>query len=124
MREILDVGLAGRVPQYRCALRGRCGDQGVLGRGDAGFVEEDIRSTKAVHPHLDQLTVGERGAELFERKEMGVQPAPADDISARRRKRHLPAAREQRSRQEDGCTDLGAENRIEIGRTQICGVNR
>jgi hypothetical protein len=42
MREILDVRLGGRVAQVGGALRRHRRDQRVFGRGDAGFVEEDV----------------------------------------------------------------------------------
>ena len=55
----------------------------------------------------------DRGAQLLERQEVGVDPAPADDVSAGRRERDLAEAGEQRSGQQDRGADPGAERRVE-----------
>src|SRR3954469_22105941 len=123
VREILDVGLAGGVSQHGRAPRGGGGNERVLRRRDTGFVEENIRAAEAVDLHVDHLAVRELRTELLEREEVGVESAAADHIPARRRERHLPATRKQGSSEQNRRANLGAKCRIEIGGTEIPGVN-
>ena len=116
--EVLNVWLAGSVAEH--SGTGCCGgsDQRVLGGGDARLVEENIRPPEAVDAHVDHLAVGEAGAELLEGEEMCIESAPTNDVAARRRKRHLPTAREERRSEKDRRPDLRAQRRIEVRRPE------
>ena len=56
---------------------------------------------------------GDRGAQLLERQEVGVDPAAADDVAAGRRQGHRAEPGEQRAGQQDRGADPGAELGIE-----------
>ena len=96
MREVLHMRLGGGVAQIRDAVRRDGRDQRVLGRGDAGLVEEDVGAGQARGAEFQPIGRGDGGAELLERQEMRVEAAPADDVAAGRRQRHLAAAGQQR----------------------------
>ncbi len=53
---------------------------------------------------------------------MGVQPAAADDVAARRVERGRAAARRQRAGQQDGAADLRAERAVQLGFLQAFGA--
>jgi hypothetical protein len=54
-------------------------------------------------------------AERLERVEMGVQPAPADHVTAWRRQQRLAEARQQRAGDQERCTDPLGEPGIDGG---------
>jgi hypothetical protein len=49
---------------------------------------------------------------------MCIESAPTNDVAARRRKRHLPTAREERRSEKDRRPDLRAQRRIEVRRPE------
>ena len=67
---------------------------------------------------------GDGGAQLLEGQKMRVETAPADDVAAGRRQRHLAAAGQQRPGQQDRGADPRAQLRIEIGGADFLGVDR
>ena len=54
------------------------------------------------------------GAERAERQQVGVHPAPADEVAAGERQLHLAAARQQRARQQERCPQAAAEVGVEV----------
>jgi hypothetical protein len=63
-------------------------DECVLGRRDAGFVEEDVGALQARCAEFEAMGRGDAGAKLLEGEEMGVQAAAADHVTAGRWQRH------------------------------------
>ena len=98
--------------------------QRVFGGGHAGFVEEHIGAGQARGTEFQPVRRSDGGAQLLEGEEMGVEAPPADYIAARRRQRHLAAAREQRSGQQDRGADPRAKFRVEISGADFLGMNR
>src|SRR5450759_823481 len=121
MRQVLDVGLARGVAKNGGAGRCRRRHQRVLGCGDTRLVEKHVGAAEAVDAHLDHLAVRELGAELLESEEVGVEPSASDHVAAGWWQRHVSAAREKGRGEKDRRSDLGAQHRIEIGRTQFLG---
>ncbi len=112
--QVLDVRLAGGVPEHGPALGGDGRHERVLGPGDAGLVQEDVVPHEPLLGlELVAVADGDRGAQLLERQEVGVDPAAADDVAAGRRQGHGAEAGQQRSRQQDRGADAGAELGIE-----------
>ena len=107
------MGLARRVAEHRAALGHHRGHERVLGAGDAGLVEEDVGAGEALGLELVAVAHHDGGAELLQREEMGVHPAPADDVAARRGQGDRAEPREHRAGQQDRRADLGAERRVE-----------
>ena len=66
---------------------------------------------------------GDRGAELLEREEVGVDPAAADDVAARRRQRDRAEPGEQRPGEQDRRADPGAELGVERLGPHAAGVD-
>ena len=78
--------LAGRVPQHRAAL-GRRPRPSARSRCPVTLGSSRKMSAPTSRLGLELVAVadGDRGAELLEREEVGVHPAPADDVTAGRR---------------------------------------
>ena len=91
MGEILHVRLGGDVAQMRGAVRRHRGHQCVFRGRHAGLVEEDVGALEAAAAEFQPVGGDHRGAELFEREKVGVEPPPADHVAARRRQHHLAA---------------------------------
>ena len=81
--QILHVRLAGGVAEHGAALGHDRGHQRVLGAGDARLVEEDVVALELLGLELVAVAHHDRGAEMLEREEVGVDPAAADDVAAR-----------------------------------------
>ena len=124
MREILHMRLGRGIAQIGGAVRRDRRDQRVLGRRDAGLVEKDVGALELRGAKLQPVGRGHGGAELLEGQEMGVEPAPSNDVAAGRRQRHLAAAGEQRARQQDRGAYPRAQFRIEVGGADFLGVDR
>ena len=88
--EVLHVRLAGGVAQDRASLGRHRRHERVLGAGDARLVEEDVGADEALGLELVAVAHVDRGAELLQRQEVGIDPAPADDVAARRRQGDRP----------------------------------
>src|SRR5439155_6253312 len=69
-RQILDVRLAGGVAERGPAAGGDRCHQGVLGRRDAGFVEENIGPGETLRLELVGGADGDLRAQSLEREEM------------------------------------------------------
>ena len=105
MREILHMRLGGGVAQIGGAVGGDGCDQGVLGGGDAGLVEEDVGAPQLARAEFQPVRGRDGGAQLLEGQKMRVETPPADDVAAGRRQRHLAAAGQQRPGQQDRGAD-------------------
>src|SRR6266480_3922864 len=123
VRKVLNVWLARRVPQHGSSGGGRRRHESIFRRCYARLVEEDVGAPKSADVHLDHLAVSEMGAQLLERKEMGIESSSADHIPAGRRKCDLSASRKERRREQDRRADLGAKSRIQVCWTELFGVN-
>ena len=119
MREVLHMRLGSDVAQMGGAVRRHRGHQRVFGGGHAGLVEKNVGADEARGAEFQPVGCDHGGAELFERQEMGVEPAPADDVAAGRRQHHLAAAGQQRPGQQDRGADPRAQHRIEIGGANV-----
>ena len=64
-REILDVGLAGRVPQDGDALRRDRRHERILGTGDTGLVQENVGATELLRAQVIRLAEVEASAQLL-----------------------------------------------------------
>ena len=123
MRKVLHMRFGGDVAQIRGAVGGNRRHQRILGRGDAGLIEKDVRALQARAAQFQSRRCRNRGAELLEGEEMRIEPAPADHVAARRRQHHLTAACQQWSRKQDRRADPRTEFRIEIGGANAFGMN-
>ena len=121
--EVLHVRLARGVPKHRLPLGEHRRHHGVLRPGDAGLVEEQRRPAEALGAHLVSRPRLDLGAERGEGVDVGVDPAAADDISARRRHGGGAEAGEQRPREEDGRADLVGKLLVELRRRQAGRVD-
>src|SRR5713101_1523103 len=122
-RQILDVRLAGRVAQCGRAAGGDRGHQGVFGRRDTRFVEENIGPGEVLRFELVGGADGDFRPEPLEGEEMRIHAPSADHIATRRRKAHAAEACQHGARQEDRGTDAGAQRRIELTRLGARGVH-
>src|SRR5687768_6610195 len=124
MREVLNVRLTRGVTKDRLSLRRRCRHKGVLGRGDAGLIEKDVRADKTRDAQSHE-TLLERHlrAELLERKEVSVETASADHVAAWRGQRYLAAPGEERRGKQYRRSDLRAQLRVEVSRMNFGGLN-
>ena len=123
VREILHMRLGRRITHVRGAVGDDRGHQRIFGRSDTGLVEKDIRTLQARAAQLKPGGCGDGSAELFEGQEMRIEPATADDVATGRRQYHLAATRQQGAREQDRSTDPRAKFRVEVGGTNILGVN-
>src|SRR5882672_10398876 len=121
--EVLDVRLAGGVPQGGGAAGGHRRHQRVLGRRDAGFVEENVGPGKGLRLELVGGADGDLRAEPLEGEEMRVHAPPADHVAARRRETHSAEARQHRAGQEDRRADAGAQGGVELARLGPRGID-
>ena len=81
--EVLDVRLAGGVRDHRLARRERRGHHGVLGAHDRRLVEVDVRAAQRAARARSAAEYSTARAELGERVDVRVEPAPADHVAAR-----------------------------------------
>ncbi len=121
--EVLDVRLAGGVPQGGRAAGGHRRHQRVLGRRDAGFVEENVGPGKGLRLEVVGGADGDLRAEPLEGEEMRVHAPPADHVAARRRETHSAEARQHRAGQEDRRADAGAQGGVELARLGPRGID-
>ena len=77
--------LARRVAEHGLPRCERSRHDGVLGRHDAGFVEEDLRAAQPIGVHLVAAVDLDLRAKLRERVDVRVKATAADDVTARRR---------------------------------------
>src|SRR5438128_2519106 len=122
-RQILNVRLAGGVPQRGRAAGDDRRHQGVFGGRDAGFVEENIGPGEALRLELVGGAAGGLRAEPPEGGEMRADAPPADHVAARRREAHPAEAREHRAGQQDRRADARAQGRIELARLGARGIH-
>ena len=113
--EILDVRLAGGVPEHGRPGRQHGGHDGVLGRHHARLVEEDRRPAQAVGAHVVAAVQPHLGAELGERVDVRVEAPAADHVAARRRHARAAEARQQRPGEQERGADAAAQLRVELG---------
>ena len=111
--EVLHVRLRGGVPEDGAPLRPHRRHQRVLGAGDARLVEEDVGPAERLAEELVAVAELHLGAERLEGEEVGVHPAPPDDVAAGGRQRHPAEPGQERAREQDRGADPGAEPRIE-----------
>ena len=104
--EVLDVWFCRRVVDQRVSLGQRRGHDGVLRRGHRRLIEEHFFAFERARAHA-VLVRGDLDlrAERFQREQMGVHAAAADDVAAGLRDVCRSAAREQRSGQENRGAD-------------------
>ena len=121
--EILDVRLAGGVPDHGLALGQHRRHHGVLRAGDGRLVEEQLRPDEPVRPHVEAPVRLDLRAEVRERVDVDVEPAPADHVSAGRRDDRLAAAGEQRAGEKDRGADAAAELLVELDLGGRAGVD-
>ena len=114
--EILHVRLAGGVLERRLPSASTAAMTAFSVPVTLASSRNNVVPLKTLGAHLVPLSGLDLGAERGERVDMGVDPAPADDVSARRRHRGGAEAGEQRPREEDGCADLVAELLVELRR--------
>src|SRR3989454_12299475 len=100
-RQILNVRLAGGVAQRGRAAGGARRHQGVFGRRDTRFVEENIGPGEALRFELVGGADGDFRPEPLEGEEMRIYAPPADHIATRRRETHAAEARQHGAREED-----------------------
>ncbi len=112
-RHVLHVRFGGGIAKDRTAVRHDRGKHRVLGSGYARLVQEDFGACQSLAFDLVALADCQLRAQLLEREEMGIHPAPADDVSTRRWQGDRSEPGEQRSGQQDGSPDPRAEDRIE-----------
>ena len=79
--EVLDVGLARRIAQDGPSFRRRGGHEGVLGTGDARFVEEDVVTVQLLRLEIEGRADIDGGAQALEGEEMSIHPAPSDHVA-------------------------------------------
>ena len=113
--EILNVWLAGRVPEDGLALGEDCGHDRVLRSHDGGLVEVHARPAEPVRRELVDAVDRDLGTERCERVDMRVEAPTPDDVAARRRYRHVTEACEERAGEEERGAYLACELGIEIG---------
>ena len=113
--EILDVRLAGRVPDARLPVGEHGSHDRVLRPHDGRLVEVEPLAAEPVGSHLVGAVELDVDAELLERVDVRVEPPATDDVAARRRNRHSTEAREQRAGEEERRADLASEVGVEIG---------
>ena len=114
--EILDVRLAGRVPDHGLAGSEHGGHDRVLGRHHARLVEEDVVAPQAAGRlqlvmHLPELDLC---AQPRERVDVRIETAPPDHVAARRRDGRAPEPREQRAGEQERRAHACAELRVEL----------
>ena len=109
--QVLDVRLAGGVRDRRRPRRQRRGHQRVLGAHHRWLVHEDRAGLQParLRGQLDPAVALDPGAEVDEGVEVGVEPAAADEVAARRRHPRLAEAGEQRSGEQERGADLRRE---------------
>jgi hypothetical protein len=117
------VGLGRGVAEHGPALGGHRGHEGVLGTGDAGLVQENIRAGQV--PGLDLVAIAHQdpGAQRLEHQEVGVHPPAADDVTPGWREDRFPEPRDQRGGEQNRGANLGAERRIERLAHRAAGVD-
>src|SRR6185436_11306362 len=85
----------------------------VLGGGDTGLVEKNVRATQTGRAESEGFLELERGTEPLEGQEVCVEAPTSDDVAAGRRQLHLTAPRQQRSGEQDRRPNAATELRIE-----------
>ena len=113
--EILDVRLAGRVPEHRLALGEHGRHDRVLRAHDGGLVEVHARAAQPVGRELVDAVDLDVGAERGERVDVRVEPPAADHVATRRRHGDPAEAREQRPGEEERRANLARELGVEVG---------
>ena len=111
--EVLDMRLAGRVPDDRVALREDGGHDRVLRRHHRRLVEVEPLPDQLVGAELVGAVQVDRDPELGERVDVGVEAAASDDVAAGWRDDRATEPREERTGEEERGSDLAAELRIE-----------
>ena len=113
--EILNVRLGGGVVDHRLAARERRRHHGVFRRRHARLVEEDALALQPVGTQLEAALDRDPGAELLERVDVRVEPAPADCVAARRVEHRVPEAGEQRPAEQERGPDAVGELLVGVG---------
>ena len=115
--EALNVWLGGRVQEARGAVGHRGGHHRGLRSGDARLVQEHLGAPKGPRELQAIVRVVERdpGAELLERKQMRVEPPPADLVTARPRQHGETGAGEERRGEQERRPDLRGQRRVGPG---------
>ncbi len=111
--QLSDVGFAGRVSNLRDARRGRGCEKGCLGPGHRCFIQIDRGGLQPVGhfermPSISHHPCAHRG-ECFE---MGRDASPRRKISARRGQPRAPAARQQRTEEQNGASKAPDERGV------------
>ena len=105
-RQVLHVRLAGGVADDGRTGCERRGHEDVLGCHHRGLVHEDIVGTEAARGGEDDLAVAvDVRAHGAEGVEVRIEAAPSDHIAARGRHHGTAEAREQGSREQEGCAN-------------------
>ena len=111
--EVLHMRFARGVMKDRRAARRDGGHHRVLGASDARFIEEDVSTHQPGRAEGDAIGEDVLGAHRLQREEVRVQPPSTDHVTAGRRQRDRPGAREERRGEEDRGADAHAELWIE-----------
>ena len=115
-REVLDMGLGGRVGDRRRTGRQRGGHQRVLGAHHRGLVHEDRAGAQAAvgRGQLDPTVTLDAGAEVDEGVEVSVESAAADEIASRRGHPGLAEACQQRPGEQERGADAVREIAVDL----------
>jgi hypothetical protein len=94
---------------------------GVLRRGDACLVHQEIRAAQTVRPEGKTAVIRHVRAEGAQGQDVRIETSAPDHIAAGRGQFELAHPRRHRSRHEDRCADLAAKVRVEVRRPQVPG---
>ena len=120
--QILHVRLAGGIAEDRGPRGRHRSHEGVLGRGDARLIQEDVRAAQRLRLELVRRADRDLGAQSFQREEVGVHPPATDHVAPGRRQVHPPEPRQHRPREQNGRADPGGELGVELPRLGRGGV--
>ena len=113
--EILDVRLAGRIPDHRLALGEHRRHDDVLRRHHARLVEEDGLAAKPGRGHLVAPVDRDLCAELREAVNVRIEAPAPDHVAAGRRDGDAAEAGKQRAGEQERGPDATAELLVELG---------
>jgi hypothetical protein len=121
--EILDMRLAGGVPDHGLALGQHGGHEHVLRRHHARLVQEDRLPAQLGGAHLEAAVDVDLDAELCEPVDVRVEPAPPDHVPAGRRHDRAAEACEQGPGEQERGADAAAQLLVELGLADAGGID-